>query len=75
MIDKTKIKKQVEKMMDDFIDELNKAKGVKEDFGSERDKSMRDNSRKEEDRDFRKFMFENAPRKNENFILMEKKHW
>ncbi|MDD5086726.1 MAG: hypothetical protein PHV16_03145 [Candidatus Nanoarchaeia archaeon] len=75
MIDKTKIKKQIEKVMHDFIKELNKAEGVKQDFGSERDKSTRDVIKKDQDKDFRKLMFENAPKKNQDFILMEKKHW
>jgi len=75
MIDKNKIKKQVEKVMHDFIKELNKAEGVKKDFGIENDKSMRDKKNKDEDKDFRELMFENAPKKNEDFILMEKKHW
>jgi hypothetical protein len=75
MIDKNKIKKQVEKVMDNFIKELNKAEGIKKDFGIENDKSMRDKTKKEEDKDFRKLMFENAPKRNEDFILMGKKHW
>jgi len=75
MIDKEKITKQAKSIMDNFIRALDKAKGIKEEFGSERKCSMRAEIKKDKDRDFRKRMFKNAPKKRDDFLVMEKKNW
>jgi len=75
MIDKEKIKKQAKNIMDNFIKALGKAEGIKEEFGSERKASTRKKIKKDKDPDFRKRMFKNAPKKRDDFLVMEKKNW
>jgi len=75
MIDREKIRKQAKYIMDNFIKALDKAEGVKEEFGSERKCSMRAEIKKDKDTDFRKRMFNNAPKKRDDFLVMEKKNW
>lgn len=75
MIDKKKIKEEVKKVMHDFMEELDKAKGVKENFGAERGKSLRTVTKNKKNSEFRKRMFENAPKKRDDFLVMEKKTW
>lgn len=75
MIDKEKIKKQAKHIMDNFIKALDKAKGIKEQFGSERKDSTRAKVKKHKDPDFRERMFNNAPKKRDDFLVMEKKSW
>ncbi len=75
MINEEKITKQVKNIMNNFIRALNKAEGVKEEFGSERKYSMRANIKKHKDHDFRKRIFMNAPKKKDDFLVMEKKNW
>ncbi len=68
MIDREKIKKQAKNIMDNFIKALDKAEGVKKEFGSERKDSMRAKIKKDKDPDFRKRMFKNAPKKRDDFL-------
>ena len=75
MIDREKIRKQAKYIMDNFIKALDKAEGIKQEFGSERKCSMRAEIKKDKDLDFRKRMFKNAPKKNDDFLVMEKKNW
>ena len=75
MIDREKIRKEAKHIMNNFIRALDKAKGVKEEFGSERKDSMRVKVKKHKDPDFRKRMFMNAPKKRDDFLVMEKKNW
>lgn len=75
MINEEKITKQAKSIMDNFIKALDKAKGIKGEFGSERKCSMRAEIKKHKDFDFRKRMFKNAPKKKDDFLVMEKKNW
>ena len=75
MIDKEKIRKQAKQIMDNFIKALDKAEDIKESFGSERKDSTRAKIEKHKDPDFRKRMFMNAPKKRDDFLVMEKKNW
>ncbi len=75
MIDKEKITKQAKNIMNNFIKALDKAESVKEEFGSERKDSTRTKIKKDKDPDFRKRMFKNAPKKRDDFLVMEKKNW
>ena len=75
MIDREKIRKQAKHIMDNFIKALDKAESVKREFGSERKCSMRAEIKKDKDPDFRKRMFMNAPKKRDDFFVMEKKDW
>jgi len=75
MIDKEKIRKEAKHIMDNFIKALDKTEGIKEEFGSERKCSMRREIKKDKDPEFRKRMFNNAPKKRDDFLVMEKKNW
>jgi len=75
MIDKEEIRKQAKHIMDNFIKALDKAECVREQFGSERKDSTRPKAKKEEDIGFRERMFKNAPKKRDDFFVMEKKSW
>jgi len=75
MIDREKIRKQVKQIMDNFIKALDKAEGIQQEFGSERKDSTRTKIKKDKDPDFRERMFSNAPKKRDDFLVMEKKNW
>ena len=75
MIDKEKIRKQAKQIMDDFIRALDKTEGLKNEFGQERKSSIREKTKSEKDTGFRKRMFKNAPKKKDDFLVMEKKNW
>jgi len=74
MIEQEKIRDQAKKIMDEFIHELNKAEDIS-DFGEIRGKNVREKLKQKDGNEFRKKMFDNAPKKNENYILAEKKKW
>ncbi len=74
-IDQEKIREQAKKIMDEFIASLDKADGSGNLFGEEREQAMREKLVKKDGADFRKKMFENAPKKNDEFIIAEKKKW
>jgi len=68
------IKNETKKLLDKFSLALSKIKS--EDNNVERNEDRRkDGDGKQGNEEFRKIMFENAPSKNEDFILAEKKKW
>ena len=74
--DKNAITAQAKKIMDSFVATLEKAGETASDFEVKREINIRDASAKLEiNDDFRERMLENAPKKNEGFILAEKKKW
>ena len=75
MINREKIRNEAKYIMDNFIKALDKAEGIKQEFGSERKDSMRAKIKKDKDPEFRKRMFKNAPKKRDDFLVMEKKTW
>jgi len=74
--ERQEIKEQAKSIIENFSKKLDKAnKKISESF-IERDQMERsEKNSKECDKEFRKLMFENAPNKNENFIIAEKKTW
>ena len=73
--EREEIRKQAKKIIDDFSDKLSK---VGKEMGEpliERDSCEREEGNRDcEDID-RNIMFENAPEKNEDFILGERRKW
>lgn len=75
MTDNEKIKKEAKQIIDNFASAIEKVKikvkkGKKEVGGFREEKDdMKPNS------DFRKRMFDNAPQKNDDNIVAEKKSW
>ena len=76
--EKEQIKKQAKSIMDNFSKKISKIdKKISEPL-IERDEFEREESSKTEgkiENNFRERIFENAPNKNKDFILAEKKKW
>ena len=73
--EKKEIQKQAKKIMDDFAGQLNKVKEqVREDF-VERGDGQREEISADCNKISRGIMFENAPKKNGDFIVGEEKKW
>ena len=79
--EKKDIEKQAKSIMENFSKKLDKVKGKVKDSGAEREQFEREEGEREEgkkedqSKDFRERMFENAPNKNKDFIIAEKKEW
>ena len=74
--EKESIKKQAKEIMDKFSKKLERINNKTGDSFVEREDFEREEREgKKGNLDFRKRMFENAPNKNEDFILTEKKSW
>ena len=72
--EKEEIEKQAKKIVMDFSKKLESVKGKVGDFGVEREDFEREEGKDCSEID-RKIMFENAPNKNGDFIVGEKKEW
>lgn len=74
--EKEKIREGAKRIMDDFGKALEKIGEDKEFVFVERDGFIRDEGNVlKPDPEFKKIMFENAPKKNKNSILAEKGGW
>ncbi len=74
--EKKEIKKQAKAIMDGFSKKLSKIDKKMPEMLIKRDEGEREESGgKKCDEEFRKIMFENAPNKNKDFIIAEKKSW
>ena len=73
--EKVEIKKQAKSILNSFSKKLSGIdKNLKESF-IERDKGEREEGEVKDDSFSRDIMFENAPNKNKDFIIAEKKEW
>jgi len=80
MDEKTKqeIKNKAKEILDNFSRALEKQKIPEIENNVIREKHSRPEQKQSKNIDnfeFRKIMFENAPQKNKDFIIAEKKHW
>lgn len=74
--EKEEIRKEAKGIMDSFSKKLSKvSKKIPESLIEREEGEREEVEKKEENSDFRERMFENAPRKNKDFILAEKKKW
>ncbi|PIO07665.1 hypothetical protein COU59_03080 [Candidatus Pacearchaeota archaeon CG10_big_fil_rev_8_21_14_0_10_34_12] len=74
--EKEEIRKQAKEIMDKFSEKIEKiGKNVPESFIERNEFEREERSGEEPDEDFRERVFANAPRKNKDFILGEKKGW
>ena len=78
--EKEEIKKQAKDIMDKFSERISKVKSKipeplieREEFERLEEKTPVDSEKSNSD--FRKRLFENAPKKNKDFIIAEKKKW
>ncbi len=69
-----KITQEAKELMDEFSEALDKI-SLEEDIGIERDDQVRDPKLEKLDEQFRGIMFDNAPNKDSDFIIAEKKKW
>jgi Asp-tRNA(Asn)/Glu-tRNA(Gln) amidotransferase C subunit len=72
------IKREAKKILDKFSKALENAKIKEEESNVEREEDRRkekEGKNPDENKDFREIMFENAPNKNEDFVIAEKKSW
>lgn len=79
-VDKSEIQKQAKEILDKFAKALEKVKTEKkEDFYVKREEFERgeESSKKKAGNceDFKPALLENAPRKNEDFVVAEKRGW
>lgn len=72
--EKEKIKKQAKEIMDKFADEISEISEDKEPF-IERGEGDRQEGKQVSVELDREIFFENAPNKNEDFIIGERKKW
>ncbi len=73
--EKEEIRKQVKTILDSFSAKLSKIGGEKEESFIEREEFERREGREKDDSFSREIMFKNAPEKNKDFIIGEKKKW
>jgi|TARA_Y100000310_G_scaffold255184_1_gene262473 hypothetical protein len=74
--EKKEIKKEAKNMMDSFSKKLSRIDKKIEESLIERENGEREEGELyEESNEFKKIMFENAPNKNKDFIIAEKKKW
>jgi len=74
--EKQKIKAEAHQILEKFSKALEKAKIEGKESNVERENDRRkEGEGKDLDEDFKKIMFENAPAKNEEFLIAEKKSW
>ena len=72
---KEEIKREVKKILDDFAFALEKVKAKRERIKKPIGGYRKEETGMERDRDFREKMFANAPSKEGNCIIAEKKKW
>jgi Asp-tRNA(Asn)/Glu-tRNA(Gln) amidotransferase C subunit len=74
--EKERIRKEAKKIIDSFSEKISKIKISEEEPNVKRKEFERiEGDGQECDNDFKKILFENAPNKNGDFILAEKKRW
>ena len=72
---RAEIEKQARKILDDFGKSLSGIKISEKKASGELSGIRKEGNGKKCDEDFRKKMFANAPHKEEDFIIAEKKSW
>ena len=74
--EKKSIKREAKRIMDSFSKKLAKVdEKIPEPLIERDDFEREEGNSKENDEDFRKIILENAPVKNDDFIIAEKKKW
>lgn len=74
-LDEEKIRKQAKLIMDEFVKALDKVGELAGDAGLERDEMTRMGKKAEPDSAFRSRMLKNAPRKDKDHVMAERKSW
>ncbi|MBI2574475.1 hypothetical protein HYV82_01165 [Candidatus Woesearchaeota archaeon] len=74
MADREKIRAQAKQIMDEFVNALDRVGKIREEYGVERHDETRVPG-KPSFPGFRQRFFMNAPKKNEEYIIAERKSW
>lgn len=74
-LDEEKIRRQAKAIMDEFIKALDRAGKLEGKAWIERDENTRQGKKTKADNSFRERMLKNAPRKDGNYVLTERKSW
>lgn len=74
-MDEKKVEEEAKKIMDDFLKALEKIDEGKLEISIDRKEFLREKSESCIDKEFRKRFFENAPKKDKNFIKAERGKW
>ena len=69
------IRKEAKKIMDEFMDALDKVKSADGEIGFEAGDGTRKPKSKKKDSGFRERMLDNAPKSKDGFLVAEKKKW
>lgn len=74
-LDGEKIREQAKAIMDEFVKALDKAGEISGEVGIEREQATRTAKKEKPAPDFRERMLKNAPKKDSDHIIAEKKSW
>lgn len=74
-MDEEKIKWQAKLIMDEFVNALGKVGEISGEAGIEREQATRTAKKGKPDNDFKERMLKNAPRKEGNHLVAERKSW
>lgn len=74
MVDENKIQKEAKEILDRFALALSRVKVDERDFHFDREEFEREEGEGKEC-DFKKKLLENAPNKNDDFVIVEKGGW
>ena len=74
-MDEEKISRQAKMIMDEFLKALDKADELGGEAGLERTEMTREGKKTKQNKDFRERMLKNAPRKDTDHIIAERKSW
>ncbi|MBI2134075.1 hypothetical protein HYU11_05325 [Candidatus Woesearchaeota archaeon] len=69
------VRKQAKQIMDDFMNALDRLGEISMEYGLERKEQTRPDPKEQDFPEFRKSILKNAPKKNNDFIIAEKKKW
>ena len=73
--EKEDIKKQARSIIDSFSEKISRIKKMQEPFIERAEGERKEGKGKEDENFSREIMFDNAPDKDGDFIIMEKKEW
>lgn len=74
MVDREKIRSQAKQIMDEFVNALERVDSIREEYGVERREETRVSGTSSFP-GFRSRFFRNAPKKNDEYIIAERKNW
>lgn len=74
-LDEDRIRTQAKAIMDEFVKALDKAGEISGEVGIEREHATRAAKKEKMDNEFRERMLKNAPKKDSDHVIAERKSW